>query len=308
MLIPSPVLVTGGAGYVGSALISRLLSLGGTVRALDWNPPPTGLATSSSMLSWMEGDIRDDATLRQAVVGSRAVVHLASIADADSFEREPVIARSINVEGLRTVLSESATAAVESLLLVTHSPDLRSRGFHATEVVREDLAHQALARGLTVATVRVPSLCGWSPRMRFDLPMNAAIAREFMALSDAKPLAAPSQPSLHLDDLVDLVVLLLALPPTVTCGGVFEVCPSDIPGHSTNRSPSMSSLAATATGGFRSLTSEFGWVPRRSPDQARGELRERLSRGEFPDPLTNPAYHNAAGQQLGNRSRNRSAA
>ncbi|MFN9198116.1 MAG: NAD-dependent epimerase/dehydratase family protein [Planctomycetaceae bacterium] len=40
MSIPSPVLVTGGAGYVGSALISRLLSLGVTVRGFDWNPPP----------------------------------------------------------------------------------------------------------------------------------------------------------------------------------------------------------------------------------------------------------------------------
>ena len=88
MSIPSPVLVTGGAGYVGSALISRLLSLGGTVRGFDWNPPPAGLDTSSSRLSWMEGDIREPGLVRQALTGCRSVVQI-EILPKPPLERQP---------------------------------------------------------------------------------------------------------------------------------------------------------------------------------------------------------------------------
>lgn len=307
MIIPSPVLVTGGAGYVGSALISRLLSLVGTVRAIDWKPAPTGLE-SSSRLSWIEGDIRDPAMIRQALAGCKSVVHLASIADPETFEIDRGLGRLINVDGLRTVLEEAALAGVDSLLLVTHIPDPQPRRFHRTETLREDLADGARARGFPVTTVRVPSLCGWSPRMRFDLPLNAAIAREFMAPKEAPPFASPPPPSLHLDDLVDLLVLLLAWPPSITCGGVFEVSPRDIPAQATNMSPTTWPLAPSATETVRSLSAEFGWSPRRSPEQTRCELRERLSRGEFPDALTNPAYHNAVGQQSDTGGRNRPAA
>jgi len=305
MSIPSPVLVTGGAGYVGSALISRLLSLGCTVRALDWNPSPNGLATSSSQLSWIEGDIREPSVVRQALAGCHGVVHLASIADSQTFDLEPGLARSINVEGLRTVLDEAALAGVEPLVLVTHSPDSPPRGFHRTEMVREDLADQAHDRGLPVATVRVPPLCGWSPRMRFDLPVNAAVAREFITSREAS-LVQP--PGLHVDDLVDLLVLLLAWPASSTCGGVLDVSPGDFPGSSTNQTAATWPPTPSATEAVRSLAAEFGWSPQRSVSQARAELWERLSRGEFADALTNPAYHNAEGQRHGPRGRNRSAA
>ncbi|MFN9370392.1 MAG: NAD-dependent epimerase/dehydratase family protein [Planctomycetaceae bacterium] len=308
MSIPSPVLVTGGAGYVGSALISRLLSLGGTVRGFDWNPPPAGLDTSSSRLSWMEGDIREPGLVRQALTGCRSVVHLASIADAPTFDIDPGLARSINVEGLRCVLAEAALAGVEPLVLVTHTPDPQSRGFHRMEMVREDLADQARARGLAVATIRVPTLCGWSPRMRFDLPVNAAIAREFATERDATPDKAPLPNSLHLDDLVDLLVLLQAWPPASTCGGVWEVSSTDISGSSTNHPATTRNPVPSNDEAVRSLVAEFGWSPRRSPGQARSELRERLSQGEYPDALSNPAYHNADGQRNGPSGRNRSAA
>ncbi len=308
MSIPSPVLVTGGAGYVGSALISRLLSLGVTVRGLDWNPPPAGLEMSPSRLSWMEGDIREPGLLRQAVTDCRGVVHLASIADAASCDIDPGLARSINVEGLSSVLAEAALAGVEPLVLVTHAPEPQSRGFHRMERVREDLADQARDRGLAVATVRVPTLCGWSPRMRFDLPGNAAVAHEFAASHDATSVDSPLPPSLHLDDLVDLLVLLLAWPPAITCGGVLEVSPKDIPGGSTHHPSTMRHPVAANDEAVRSLADEFSWSPHRSPSQARSELRERLSQGEFPDALSNPAYHNADGQRHGPRGRNRSAA
>lgn len=308
MSIPSPVLVTGGAGYVGSALISRLLSLGTTVRGLDWNPPPTGLPASSPRLSWMEGDIRESSVLRQALTGCRAAVHLAAIADAPTFELDPGLARAVNADGLRIMLDEAALAAVEPLLLVTHVPEPPLRAFHRLEMVREELADQACARGLSVATVRVPSLCGWSPRMRFDLPVNAAVAREFNHSREEPSGETSLSPSLHLDDLVDLLVLMLAWPPASTRGAVWEVSPPDIAEHPTHHAPSTRAPTAAHHEVVRSLADEFGWWPQRSSQQARTELRQRLSQGEFPDALTNPAYHNADGPRHGPRGRNRSAA
>lgn len=308
MSIPSPVLVTGGAGYVGSALVSRLLAQGMTVRGFDWNPPPTGLEKFSSRLSWVEGDIRESGLLRPALAGCRGVVHLASIADAATFDLDPDLARSINVDVLDSLLAEAALAGVEPLVLVTHAPDPQWRGFHRMELVREDLADQARSRGLAVATVRVPTLCGWSPRMRFDLPVHAAVAREFAASRDTTPDEPLLASSLHIDDLVDLLVLMLSWPPASTCGGVWEISLKDIPGGSPDQLSTQRPAVAANDEAVRSLTAEFGWAPRRSPSQARTELRERLEHGEFPDALSNPAYHNADGQRHGPHGRNRSVA
>jgi nucleoside-diphosphate-sugar epimerase len=75
------VLVTGGAGYVGSVLVSKLVDKGYEVRVLDWLMFPGGLDSIQDKIELIRGDIRDTETLRNSLEGVDSVIHLAAIAN-----------------------------------------------------------------------------------------------------------------------------------------------------------------------------------------------------------------------------------
>src|SRR5947199_9977785 len=98
---PGLVLVTGGSGFVGSAIIRALLAAGCPVRAL---------CRASSLrdnlagldIEIVEGDIRDAHAVARAVTGARYLVHAA--ADYRLWTRDPASLRDTNVAGTRTVM------------------------------------------------------------------------------------------------------------------------------------------------------------------------------------------------------------
>ena len=95
------VLITGGAGYVGSALAPRLLAAGYRVKVLDlyiYGERVLDPVKGHPRLEQIRGDIRDQALLRQVLPGCDAVVHLACISNDPSFELNPAFSRSINYD------------------------------------------------------------------------------------------------------------------------------------------------------------------------------------------------------------------
>ena len=85
------VMVTGGAGYVGSVLIPKLLAAGHKVTVLDlfmYGPVFDALRNDPN-LRLVKGDIRDEAAVNEALRGNNAVIHLACISNDPSFELDP---------------------------------------------------------------------------------------------------------------------------------------------------------------------------------------------------------------------------
>src|SRR5262249_9518422 len=92
------ILVTGGAGYVGAALVPRLLRDGYRVRVLDLSLYGTHVfdaVQDDPNLEQLRGDVRDRATVQRAVAGCDAVIHLACISNDPSFELDPALGKSI---------------------------------------------------------------------------------------------------------------------------------------------------------------------------------------------------------------------
>src|SRR5687768_12102179 len=92
------VLVTGGAGYVGSALVPKLLKAGYAVRVIDLYLYGDDVLSPHANLTEIKGDIRDRATLEKALDGCDAVIHLACISNDPSFELNPDLGKSINYD------------------------------------------------------------------------------------------------------------------------------------------------------------------------------------------------------------------
>ncbi len=94
----SRILVTGGAGYVGSVLVPRLLEAGHAVRSLDLFLFGDHLPAASPALGRIKGDMRDQDLLDRVLPGHDIVIQLACISNDPSFELDPELSQSINFE------------------------------------------------------------------------------------------------------------------------------------------------------------------------------------------------------------------
>ncbi len=118
-----PVLVTGGAGFIGSNLVDALLARGYAVRVLD--NLSTGKRSNlpdDARLELIVGDVADAACVRQALQGCRAVVHLAAVASVQASVDDPLgthqsnligtlnVCEAMRAEGVRRVLFASSAA------------------------------------------------------------------------------------------------------------------------------------------------------------------------------------------------------
>ena len=100
---PQTVLVTGGAGYVGAVLVPKLLQAGHSVVVLDlfiYGEHVLNGCQKNPNLKTIKGDIRNQDLLREILSGCDTVIHLACISNDPSFELDPELGRSINLDAL----------------------------------------------------------------------------------------------------------------------------------------------------------------------------------------------------------------
>ncbi len=102
------VLVTGGAGFIGSHVVDKLLGAGHEPRIFDLIPSP-----HHSGVETVIGDLRDPASVEQALAGIDAVLHLAAVADVDQVAKDPTLTDQVNTRGTQVLLEGARTASVQ---------------------------------------------------------------------------------------------------------------------------------------------------------------------------------------------------
>lgn len=241
------VLITGGAGYVGSTLAPLLLAAGHKVRVLDrlsyggesllgvWAHPDFEFA---------HGDIRDPETIRQAVSRCDAVVHLAAIVGDPACAREPETARSVNFDASMNIIEESRRAGVQRFVFastcsnygkmkdpsqfVNEESELAPVSLYAeTKVAVEKSLLASAGNGWCPTPLRFATVFGVSPRMRFDLTIN-----EFtMEMITKKHLIVFGEqfwrPYVHVFDAARGIAAILSAPTQAVAGRVFNVGSTD---------------------------------------------------------------------------------
>jgi nucleoside-diphosphate-sugar epimerase len=235
------VVVTGGAGYVGSVITSHLLFAGWAVTVLD-----TLAGGGESLLGFaghpgfrlVAADVRDEGQLRSTCADASAVVHLAAVVGETACAADEANARSINEGGTRAVLSAADNAGVRRLVMIStcsnygvSSPDVLADEdaplcplgiYAASKVLAEQMALAHTGRLLTCG-LRLGTICGLSPSMRFDLLIND-MARAAV-LGDAIDIFAPEawRPFLHIRDAARAVEWALQAPENIVTRQVFNV-------------------------------------------------------------------------------------
>lgn len=267
------ILITGGAGFIGSALALRCAAAGERVRVLDdFSTGRRDRVSGNPLIEVSEGDIRDAAAVREALGGVDRVAHLAALASVPRAELDPETAARVNVEGTLVVLEESRRADVSALVYasscsvygdageapITESAPLRPRSVYAITKLageRHVLLHHRTG-GPPAIALRFFNVYG--PGQPADSPYSGVLARfTAQALAGEPPEihgdGGQTRDFVFVGDVVDALVLALEEASGDAGGRAFNV--------GTGRSASVSEiwrLVADAVGAV--LTPTFGPV------------------------------------------------
>ena len=184
------ILVTGGAGYLGSTLVPELLAAGHRVTVLDnfmFRQTSLHHVCNNPNFQVVKGDIRSESTLAPLLKKADIVIPLAALVGAPRCNADPVGARTINHDAIETMLSlmspaqrvlmpttNSAYGSGDENNFCTEDSPLKPISLYAREkvAVEEKLMQRGNAISLRLATV-----FGMSPRMRVDLLVNDFVHR-----------------------------------------------------------------------------------------------------------------------------------
>lgn len=214
------IFITGGAGYVGCALTTKLLEQGHSVTVLDamWFG---NKLRSHPNLKIIEKDVRavEESDLR----GVEQLIHLANVANDPCVELEPKLSWEVNALGTMQLADKCVRAGVKQFIFassgsvygvkdelqVTEDLSLTPISeYNKTKMVAERVM-LSYSDKMLVQCIRPATVCGISPRMRLDLAVNL-LTMQALSKGEITVLGgAQVRPNIHLDDMVDVYLHFL---------------------------------------------------------------------------------------------------
>src|SRR5438105_4498974 len=231
------VLVTGGGGYKGCVLVPKLLEAGYRVVVYDLMLfGSEGLAAHPN-LQLVTGDIRDTKRFARCLAGVDSVIHMACISNDPSFDLDPSLSRTINYECFEPMVQVSKKAGVDRFIYVSTSsvygvsdapevteehPFVPLTDYNKYKGLCEPVLLRYQSPEFTSTIIRPATVCGYSPRMRFDLTVNIltnhAVNKGVITIFGG----TQKRPNVHIEDVTDLYVELLQTPKELIAGEAFN--------------------------------------------------------------------------------------
>jgi nucleoside-diphosphate-sugar epimerase len=184
------ILVTGGAGYIGSVLVPKLLAAGHGVTVLDnfmFGQSTLAECCAHDAFEVVRGDCRDEGLVRKLLTKADAAIPLAALVGAPLCKNDPIGTRTINQDAVE-MLCRLASPAQRILMPVTNSGyGIGEKDKHCTEDtplrpislygITKVAAEKAVLERENSVTFRLATVFGMSPRMRMDLLVNDFVYR-----------------------------------------------------------------------------------------------------------------------------------
>jgi nucleoside-diphosphate-sugar epimerase len=319
------ILVTGAAGYKGCILVPKLLRAGYDVVAFDLMLFGSEGLPDHPNLRTVKGDIRDTEAFASELDGVHTVLHMACISNDPSFELDPSLSKSINYDCFEPMVAASKAAGVKRFIYVSTSsvygvsdapevteehPLVPLTDYNKYKGLCEPLLAKYQSPDFTTLTIRPATVCGYSPRMRFDLTVNIltnhAVNRGVITVFGG----VQKRPNVHIEDITDLYVDLLDRPDEQIAGETFnaghqnhtvseiaqmvkDVVEREMPDRAPIR------IETTSTNDLRSyhvssrkIAEKLGWVPKRTVEDAVKDLCDAFKAGLLPNSMDDDRYSN----------------
>jgi len=313
------ILITGGAGYVGAALVPALLARGDHVVVVDLFLYGNDVLDPHPNLRSVRGDIRDVELLRSESRGCTDVIHLACISNDPSFELDPGLGKSINLDAFEPLVAESKAAGVSRFIYASSSSVY---GIKSEPNVTEDMPLEPLtdysrfkadcerildryrSPDFTTVTIRPATVCGYSRRQRLDVVVNI-LANQAYHNREITILGGDQlRPNIHIDDMVDAYFVLLDAPAEAIAGEIFNA------GYENQSVNDIAEEVRSVIGPDVRLTRKesndnrsyhissdkiqdrLGFRARRTIADAVSDLKRAFDEGRLPDSLSDERYFN----------------
>ena len=232
------IFITGGAGYVGSKLVPKLLELGYEVTVLDLMIYGENVLDDHKKLKKIKGDIRNKNLLEKIIPGHDVVLHLACISNDPSFELNPSLGKSINYDAFEPLVKVSVESKVNRFIYASSSSVY---GIKKEKNITEDMKLEPLtdyskfkggcekilnsykSDNFTTTTIRPSTVCGYAKRQRLDLVVNILTNHAFHN-KEIKVFGGDQlRPNIHINDMVNSFLAVLDAPSKKINGEVFNV-------------------------------------------------------------------------------------
>lgn len=313
------IFVTGGAGYVGSVLVPKLLAVGHRVTVLDLMIYGEDTLEDHPNLTKQKGDIRNIDLLKKMIPGHDSVIHLACISNDPSFELNPALGKSINLDAFSPLVEISKGAFVKRFIYASSSSVY---GIKEEKDVHEEMTLEPLTDyskfkaecetilsnfhddDFITVTLRPATVCGYSPRQRLDVVVNILTNLAYHKGEISVFGGSQLRPNIHIEDMADAYMVILDAPDEKVSQKVFNVgCENHSVLELAKTVQEVVSgnvkLVVSPTDDLRSyhvssekILKELGFATRHSIKQASIDLVQAFEKGLLPHSLEDERYFN----------------
>ena len=313
------IFVTGGAGYVGAVTVPLLLEKGYEVSVFDLMIYGDDVLEDHPNLTKIKGDIRDKGVLTEHIPGHDVVIHLACISNDPSFELNPDLGKSINLDAFRPLVELSKESGVKRFIYASSSSVY---GVKEEKDVHEDMLLEPLTDyskfkaecekilleyqdpNFTTVTIRPATVCGYSKRQRLDVVVNILTNLAYHNRKITVFGGNQLRPNINIKDMALAYLSLITAPKEKVEGQIFNAgdenytvnelsdIVKNVIGEDVEMVVSDSDDNRSYHISSQKILDILGFKPTHSIKEAVVDLKEAFERGLLLNPLTNEKYFN----------------
>tara|TARA_A100001011_G_scaffold400825_1_gene519444 strand:- start:4554 stop:5555 length:1002 start_codon:yes stop_codon:yes gene_type:complete len=323
------ILITGGAGYVGSMLSENLIEQGYKVKIYDTFYFGSDHLPKNDNLSLVKADIRDPQKFKEECNGIDVVIHLACISNDPSFELDENLSKSINYDCFEPMVLAAKSSGVQRFIYASSSsvygvsdqedvtedhPLVPLTLYNKFKGLCEPLLLKHVDKNFNGVVIRPATICGFSKRCRLDLSVNILTN---LAIRNKKITVFGGEqrrPNLNIKDMCRLYELLLTVEDDLIEKEIFNV------GYQNNTIMNLANIVksrvqlnmkiqnieieVTESNDKRSyhinsdkILNKIGFKPIYTIDDAVDSICEAYNQGRLNDSLENTIYSNVKTMQ-----------